>query len=149
MALAVLRRVGTGVRLFRLGSLLVNALAWQGLLGGRGGGVGRAEDEHVGGVVAEGDAIFFEGDDDAAAEFAEDAVTLVGPDTDLDGVGDSAAFDLVDTKDDRVGDGDVFEDGVVADVAGYLAQDGHDFVGVGAGIDTDVESGDGVVAGQV
>jgi len=34
--------------------------------GGGGGGVGGAEDEHVRGVVAEGDAVFFEGDDDAA-----------------------------------------------------------------------------------
>jgi len=130
-----------------LGVLLVNALACQGLLGGRRGGVGCAQDEHVGGVVAERDAIFFEGDDDAAAEFAEDTVTLVGSDTDLDGVGDGAAFDLVDAEDDGVGDGDVFEGGVVADVAGYLAQDGYDFVGIGAGVYADVEAGDGVITG--
>ena len=125
------------------------ALADQGLLGGWGGGVGCAQDEHVGGVVAEGDAFFFEGDDDAAAEFAEDAVALVGADADLDGVGDGAAFDLVDAEDDGVGDGDVFEDGVVADVAGDLTEDGDDFVGVGAGVYADVEAGDGVVAGEI
>jgi hypothetical protein len=119
------------------------------LLGGRGGGVGRAQNEHVSGVVAEGDAFFFEGDDDAATEFAKDAVALVGPDTDLDGVGDSATFDLVDAGDDGVGDGDVFEDGVVADVAGYLTEDGDDLIGIGAGVYADVEAGDGVVAGEV
>jgi hypothetical protein len=39
----------------------------EGLLGWRGCWVGHAEDEHVGGVVAEGNAVFFEGEDDAAA----------------------------------------------------------------------------------
>ncbi len=114
-----------------------------------GGGVGCAQDEHVGGVVAEWDAIFFEGDDDAAAEFAEDTVTLVGADTDLDGVGDGAAFDLVDAGDDGVGDGYVFVGGVVADVAGYLTEDGDDLIGICAGVNADVEAGDGEVAGEV
>ena len=86
-------------------------------MGGWGGGVGGAEDEHVGGIVAEGDAVFFEGEDDAAAQFAEDDVALVGADADLDGIGDGAAFDLVDAEDDGIGDGDVLEGGVVADVA--------------------------------
>ena len=79
------------------------------MLGGWGGGVGGAEDEHVGGVVAERDAVFFEGEDDAAAEFAEDDIALVGVDAHLDGIGDGAAFDLVYAQNDRVGDGDVFE----------------------------------------
>ena len=121
----------------------------EGLLGGWGGGVGCAEDEHVGGVVAEGDAVFLEGEDDAAAELAEDAVALVGADADVDGIGDGAAFDLVDAEDDGVGDGDVLEGGVVADFGGDVAEDGDDFVGVGAGVDADVEGGDGVVAGEV
>ena len=53
------------------------------------------EDEHVGGVVAEGDAFALECEDDAAAQLAEYAVALVDADADLDGVGDGAAFDLV------------------------------------------------------
>ncbi len=118
-------------------------------MGGWGRRVGCAEDEHVGGVVAEGDAVLFEGEDDAAAEFAEDAVALIGSDADLDGVGDGAAFDLVDAEDDGVGDGDVFEDRVVSDVVGDLAEEGDDLVGIGAGVDGDLESGDGVVAGEV
>jgi hypothetical protein len=39
----------------------------EGLLGRRSGGVGGTQDEHIGRVVAEGDAILFEGEDDAAA----------------------------------------------------------------------------------
>ncbi len=77
-----------------------------------GGGVlwgGGAQDEHVGRIVAERDAVFFKGEDDAAAEFAEDAVALVGANADLDGIGDGAALDLVDAEDVGVGDGDVFE----------------------------------------
>ncbi len=128
---------------------MLRDLADEGLLGGWGGGVGSAEDEHVGGIVAEGDAVFFEGEDDAAAEFAEDAVTLVGADADLDRVGDGAAFDLVDAEDVRVGDGDVFEGGIVADAGGDGAEEVDDFVGVGAGVDRDVEGGEGVVAGEV
>ena len=81
-------------------------------------GLGCAQDEHVGGIVAERDAFFFEGEDDAAAQLAEDGVALVGADADLDGIGDGAAFDLVDAEDDGIGDDDVFEGGVVADVGG-------------------------------
>src|ERR1700710_468600 len=121
----------------------------EGLLGGWGCRVGCAEDEHVGGVVAEGDAFFFEGQDDAAAEFAEDAVALVGADADLDGIGDGAAVDLVDAEDDGVRDSDVFEGGVVADVGGEFCEQGDDFVRVGACVDRDVEGGDGEVAGEV
>jgi hypothetical protein len=123
--------------------------AGEGLLGGWGGGVGGAQDEHVGRVVAEGDAILFEGEDDASAQFAEDAVSLIGTDADLDRVGDGAAVDFVDAKNDRVGDGDVLERGVVADVVGDFAEQGDDLVWIRAGVDTDIECGDRVVAGQV
>jgi hypothetical protein len=119
------------------------------LLSRGGGWVGCAEDEHVGGVVAEGNAFFFEGDDDAATEFAEDTVSLICSDSDLDGVGDGAAFDLVDAEDDGVGDGDVFEDGVVTDAVGHFTQDGDDLIRIGAGVHADVELGDGEVAGEV
>src|SRR5271154_3811812 len=121
------------------------------LLWRRGGGVGAegAQQEHVGGVVAKGDALFLEGKDDAAAEFAEDEVALVGADADLNEVGDGAAFDLIDAEALGVGDGDVLEVGVVAEVVGDFAEDGDDFVGVGAGVDRDVEIGDGVVAGEI
>ena len=112
-------------------------------------GLGRAEDEHVGGVVAEGDAFLLEGEDDAAAELAENAVALVDANADLDGIGDGAAFDLVDAEDDGVGDGDVFEGGVVADFGGDAGEYRDDFVGIGAGVDADVEGGDGEVAGEV
>src|ERR1700679_4005646 len=88
----------------------------EGSLGGWGGRVGRlvegAEKEHVGGVVAERDAVFFKGEDDAAAELAEDWVALHGAGADLDGIGDGAAFDLVYAEDVGVGDGDVFVGGV-------------------------------------
>ena len=51
-----------------------DGLAAERLLCGWGGGVWfLLGDEQVGGV-AEGDAFFLEGEDDAAAEFAEDAV---------------------------------------------------------------------------
>jgi hypothetical protein len=119
-------------------------------LGGRSGGVGgHLEDQHVGGVVAQGDAVFFESDDDTTTEFAEDAVALVGADTDLDGVGDGAAFDLVDAKNNGVGDCDVFEDRVVADIAGDSAEKRDDFVGVGACVHADLKGGDGEVAGKI
>jgi len=116
---------------------------------GRGIGAEGAEEEQVGGVVAEGDAIFLEGEDDAAAEFAEDGVALHGAGAELDRVGEGAAFDLVDAEDVGVGDGDVFVGGVVAEVSGYLCEEGDDFVRVGAGVDGDVEGGDGVVAGEI
>jgi hypothetical protein len=122
---------------------------YEGLLGGWGCRIGSPQDEHVGGIVAEGDAFFFEGEDDAAAEFAEDAVALVGADADLDGIGDGAAVDLVDAEDDGVGDSDVFKGGVVADIVGELGEQGDDFVGIGAGVDADVEGGYGEVAGEV
>lgn len=107
------------------------------------------QDEHVGGIVAEGDALFFKRQDDAAAKFSQDAVSLVGTDTDLDGVGDGAAVDFVDAEDVGVGDGDVLEGRIVADFVCDAAEEGDDLVGVGAGVDADVESGYGVVAGEV
>jgi hypothetical protein len=119
------------------------------LLGRWGGGVGSAEDEHVGGIVAERDAVFFKGEDDAPAQFAQNDVALVGADADLDGIGDGAAFDLVDAEDDRIGDCDVLEVGVVADLAGDVGEQGDDLVGVGARVDTDVEGSDRVVAREV
>src|SRR5258707_50498 len=121
----------------------------EGLLGWWGCRVGRAEDEHVGGVGAEGDSFFFEGEDDAATKFAEDAVALVDAHADLDGVGDGAAIDLVDSGDDGVGDSDVLEAGVVANIVCGAGEQGDDLVGIGAGVDGDVEAGDGEVAGEV
>jgi hypothetical protein len=121
----------------------------EGLLGWWGCRVGRAEDEHVGGIGAEGDAFFFEGENDAAAKFAEDAVALVDAHADLDGVGHGAAIDLVDSGHDGVGDSDVFEDGVVANIGCDPGEQGDDLVGIGAGVDTDVEVGNGIVAGEI
>src|SRR3984885_16364308 len=89
------------------------------LLGRRGGWVGGAEDEHVGGVGAERDAVFFKGEDDTAAEFAEDRVPLIGTDTELDRISDGAAFDLVDPEDDGIGDSDVFVGRSVAHMICY------------------------------
>jgi hypothetical protein len=133
---------------FDLG-VLVNALACQGLLGRWSGGVGCAQDEHVSGVVAERYTVFFEGDDDAAAQLAKDPVALISADADLDGVSDGATFDLVDAEDDGVGDGDVFEDGVVANLVGDFTQKRDDLVGVGAGVDADLKGCDGEVAGEI
>ena len=120
---------------------------WAG--GAVGLGLGARRMSMLAGSLPRGMPFFFEGEDDAAAEFAEDGVALVGADADLDGIGDGAAFDLVDAEDDGVGDGDVFEGGVVADIGRRLREEGDDFVGVGAGVDADVEGGDGVVAGEV
>lgn len=122
-------------------------LAEQRLLRWRGRGIGLLlGDEHVGGD-AEGNALLLEGEDDAAAEFAEDAVALVGADAGVDEVDDFATADVVDAEDVGVGDGDVLEGGILADVGGQLAEDCHDGVGVGAGVNTDGERGDGEVAG--
>ena len=57
--------------------------------------------------------------------------------------------DVVDAEDVGIGDGDVLEGRVVADSVGDGAEECHDFVGVGAGVDADGERGDGVVAGEV
>ena len=119
------------------------------MLDGRGGGVRRAEDEHVGGVVAERDAVFFKGEDDTPAQLAKDGIALVGADAELDGVGDGAPFDLVDAEDDGIGDSDVLERGIVAYLFGDTAKDGDDPVGIGAGVDADVEGCDRVVAGEI
>ena len=74
---------------------------------------------------------------------------MIGADADLHRVGDGAAFDLVDAEDDGVGDGNVFEGGVVADFTGDFTEECHDFVGVGAGVDRDLEGGEGVIAGEI
>ncbi len=55
----------------------------------------------------------------------------------------------VDAGDVGVGDGDVFEGGVVADGEGGGAEEVEDAVGVGGGVDDDGEGGDGEVAGVV
>jgi hypothetical protein len=119
------------------------------LLNWRGSWVRCTEDEHVGGIVAERDAVFFEGEDDASAQFAEDDVALVGADSELNRVGDSAAFDLVDAEDDGIGDSDVFEGWVVAYLVGDTAKNGDDLIWIGAGVDADIEGGDGVIAREV
>lgn len=75
-------------------------------------------DEHVVEVGAEGNALGFEGLDDADAQLAEDTVFLVGTDADGDGVDDLAAFDLINAGDVGVGDDDLFEGGIVADFEG-------------------------------
>lgn len=124
-------------------------LADEGLLCGWGGGVWLLlHEEHVG-RDAEWDAFFFKGEDDAAAQGSQDGVALVGADADVDRVDDFAAADFVDAEDVGVGDGDVFEGGIVADLLGEREQDAHDFVGVGAGVYADRQRGDGVVAGEV
>jgi len=105
-------------------------------------------EEHVGGDT-ERDALFLEGEDDAATKLAEDGVALIGADADVDGIDDFAAIDFVYTEDVGIGDGDVLEGAVAADLFGEGAEDGHDAVGVGAGVDADGERGDGEVAGLV
>ena len=119
------------------------------LLSGWGGGVGSAENEKVGRVVAEWDAVTFKGQDDTASEFAENAVALVGTDADLDGVGDGTAFNLVDAQDDGVGDRDVFEGGVVANLSGEIREERDDLVRIGTGVDRNLEGSQGEVAGEI
>ena len=115
------------------------ALADDGLLGGWGGGVWfLLHEEHVGGD-AEGNALFLEGEDDAAAQFAEDWVALIGADANVDGIDDFATVDLVYAENVGIGDGDVFEGRVAADLVGESAEEGHDSIGVGAGVDADGE----------
>ncbi len=106
---------------------------------GWGGGVGVLHDEHVGGVGAERDSFCLEGLDDAEAQLAEDAVLLVGAHADVDGIEDLAAFDLIDSGNIGVGDDYLFEGGVVADFKGQRFEDGEDLVGVGAGVDAEIE----------
>jgi hypothetical protein len=79
-------------------------------------------DEHVGGD-SERDALILKGEDDAAAQLAENAVALVGANADVDRVDDFAAADVVDAENVGVGDGDVFECRVVTDVVGESAED--------------------------
>lgn len=109
-------------------------LGTEGLLSGWGGRVWfLLHDQHVGGD-AEGDAFLLEGEDDAAAEFAEDAVALISADAGVDEVDDFAATNVVDAEDFGVGDGDVLKGGVLADVGGQFAEDCHDIVRIGAGV---------------
>ena len=108
-----------------------------------------ALDDHGAIGRAEGNLLFVERHQDAAAEFAHDAVALVDHDADVDGVDDLVAADLVDAEDVGVGDDDVFESFVLADLVGESLEDGHDAVGVFAGVDGDVEGADGEVAGEV
>jgi hypothetical protein len=121
----------------------------EGLLAWRGCGIfGGLHDEQAG-VGAEGDTAGFEGEDDAAAELAQDAVFLVGADAEVDGVNDGAAVDFIDAEDCGVGDDDVLEGGVLADGGGDFAEESDDLIRVGAGVYRDGERGDGVVAGEV
>ncbi len=103
----------------------------EGLLCGWGCGVGVGDEEDVVGIGAEGDGVLFEGEEDAAAEFAEDCVFLIDGDTDADGIGDDAAIDGVDAGDDGVGEGYLLECGIVSDGQGGRAEDGEDAVGIG------------------
>ena len=119
------------------------------MVGAAGGAVGSGLHDDGAGGVAEGDPLFGEGDEDAAAEFAQDAVSLVGPDAEVDGVDDFSAVDLVDAEDVGVGDDDLVEGGVLADFGGEVFEQGHDFVGVDTGVYADGERGDGVVAGEI
>ena len=105
------------------------------------------DERAVGGT--ERNLFFVEGHEDAAAEFAHDAVALVDHNADVDGVDDFVAADLVDAEDVGVGDDDVFEGFVFADLDGEGVEDGHDAVGIFAGVDRDVEGADGEVAGEV
>lgn len=124
----------------------VNLTTDERLLGGRRGRVGRTQNEHVGWVIAKWNAFLFKGDDDAAAQFTEDRITLVSPDTDLNRIGDGTTIDLIDAEDDGISDGDVFERGVVTDTAGDGAKHGYDFIRIGTGIYTDVEGGEREIA---
>ena len=85
--------------------------------------------------AAEGDSFFGEGQQDAAAEFAEDAVALVDHDPDVDGIEDFVAADLIDAGDVGVGHDDVLESFVFADLHGEVFEDFDDAVGIFAGID--------------
>ena len=120
------------------------------MLGGRGGGIllGGLHDEEAG-VGAEWYAFGFEGEDDAAAEFAEDGIFLIRLDPEIDWVEDGSAIDLVYTKDGWVGDDDVFELRVVADGRGDFAEQSDDLVGIGGGVDGDGERGDGKVPREI
>ena len=115
---------------------------------GGGWGGGALDDEGaVGG--AEGDLFLVEGEQDAAAEFAHDAIALVDHDADIEGVYDLVTTDLVDAENVGVGDDDVLEGLVFAHLGGEALEDGDDAVGIFAGIDGDVEGADGEVAGEV
>lgn len=74
---------------------------------------------------------------------------MIGAHTDVYGVDDFAAADVVDAKDVRVGYRDVFEYRVVADVVREAAQDVHHTIGVCAGVHGYGKRCDGVVAGLV
>lgn len=126
----------------------MQSLADERLLGGRCGWILLVHDEHAG-VVAERDTFALEGENDAAAKLAEHGILLVGADADVDGIDDLAAVDLVDAEDVGVGDGDLPEGRIVADLLGEAAEGGDDGVGVCAGVDADWKRGDGVVAGHV
>jgi len=74
---------------------------------------------------------------------------LVDLDADVDGVDDFVAADLVDAEDVWVGDDDVFEGFVFANLEGQGLEDGHDAVGIFAGVDGDVEGTDCEVARKI
>lgn len=101
------------------------------------------------GFVAEGDSVFFEGEDDAASQLAKDGIFLVGSDADVDGVDDFASIDFIDAEDDGFVDGNLSEGGIVANFGGERFEEGYDLVGICAGIDADGKRGDGEVSGEI
>ena len=113
------------------------------------GGVFVLHDEEIRRVGSEWDSLGLKGLDNAAAKFAKDTVSLVGADADADGVEDLAAFDLVDAGDVGVGDDNLLERGIVTNDCGDRFEDAENLIGVGAGVDGDVDGGDGVVPGEV
>src|SRR6185437_4818441 len=69
--------------------------------------VGRAQDEHVGRIVPERDALFLKRNNDAAAQLAQNRVALVGADTDLDRISNGTALDFIDAENVRIGNSDI------------------------------------------
>lgn len=111
--------------------------------------VGCAQDEHVGRIIPQRNALFLKRNNDAAAQFAQDRVALVGADTDLDRISNGTALDFIDAENIRIGNSDISKRRVVADTDGDSAKDGHDFIRIGARIYADVEGSKGVVARKV
>jgi len=99
--------------------------------------------------VAQRDVLFGEADEDAAAQLAEDAVALVGADAHEHGVECLGAGDAVYAGDGGLGEEEILEGGIVADLVGELGECGDDLVGIGGGVHADVEDRHGVVAGEV
>ena len=106
-------------------------------------------DEHVGGIGAQRNAVFFKGLEDSAAEFAEDGVFLVDAHAHADRIGNDTAGDGIYSGNIRIGLCHIFEGGIVADGERSRAEDAEDFVGIGSRVDGKGEGGDSEVAGEV